>query len=219
MTATLNACDDSALIEEVLAGRTDSFDVLMERHIVALRKCIASMVRNAAEGEDILQDVLLKVWCHLAAFRGESSFRTWMSRVAVNEVLQSYRRSKCRPSCHPPLDLDSFASSDDSALASLVQSDTRVKVRRAVEKLPDIYRKVLVLRDLEELSASETAQRLESTVPAVKSRLFRARIMLSKTLRAQSANAARNKVRLRQRRQLQSSALYTSVIQGVSHVQ
>jgi RNA polymerase sigma-70 factor (ECF subfamily) len=188
MTPALNACEDSVLIEQVLAGRTECFDVLIDRHIVALRKCISSRVGNVAESEDVLQEVLLKVWRHLAGFRAESSFRTWMSSVAVNEALQSYRRSKCRPTCQPTIDLDNFVSSGDSALASLVKSDTRVRVRRAVEGLPEIYRKVLVLRDLDELSSTETARRLESTVPAVKSRLFRARFMLSKALRAQSAN-------------------------------
>ena len=185
MTPALNACDDSVLIEQVLAGRTECFDVLMDRHMTALRRCIASLVGNVAEAEDILQEVLLKAWRHLAAFRAESSFRTWMSSIAVNEALQSYRRSKCRPSCQPPIDLDSFASSGDSVLASLVKSDTHIRIRRAVESLPEIYRSVLVLRDFEELSSRETAQRLASTVPAVKSRLFRARFMLSKALKAQ----------------------------------
>jgi RNA polymerase sigma-70 factor (ECF subfamily) len=185
MAPELNACDDSVLIEQILAGRTESFNALMERHIAALRRCITSMVGNLAEAEDIVQEVLLKVWRHLAAFRAESSFRTWMNRIAVNEALQSYRRSKCRPTCQPPVDLDSFASSGDSVLASLVRSDTRIRIRRAVEELPEMYRTVLVLRELEELSLRETAQRLESTVPAVKSRLFRARFMLSKALRAQ----------------------------------
>lgn len=199
MTATLNACEDSVLIEQVLAGRTECFSFLMDRHMVALRKCIVSLVGNAAEGEDILQEVLLKVWRHLAAFRAESSFRTWMNRVAVNEVLQSYRRSKCRPTCQPPVDLDSFPCSGDSVLTSLVKSDTRIRVRRAVEDLPEMYRTVVVLRDLEQLSSRETAQRLESTVPAVKSRLFRARFMLFQALKTQSATVARNKLRLRQK--------------------
>jgi len=201
MTPALNVCDDSILIEQVLAGRTECFDALIDRHIVALKKCIASVVGNVAEGEDVLQEVLLKVWRHLAGFRAESSFRTWMNRVAVNEALQAHRRSKCRPSCQPPFDLDNFASSGDSALASLLRSDTRIRVQRAVEGLPDLYRQVLVLRDLEELSLLETARRLESTVPAVKSRLFRARFMLSKALRAQSANRVTLPVRGRSRKQ------------------
>jgi len=201
MTPALDACDDIILIEKVLAGRTEFFNVLIDRHVVALRKCIASFVRNATESEDILQEVLLKVWCHLGAFRAESSFRTWMNRVAVNEALQWYRRSKCRPSCQPPVDLDNFASSGDSVLTSLVKSDTRVRVRQAVEGLPEMYREVVVLRDFEELSSSETARRLESTVPAVKSRLFRARFMLSKALRAQSASATPKKLRISQNRE------------------
>jgi RNA polymerase sigma-70 factor (ECF subfamily) len=143
-------------------------------------KEIASMVGNPTDAEDLLQEVLLKVWRHLSTFRSESSFRTtWMTRVAINEALQFYRRERCRPTCQPIGDLDAFASQSESPHQSFARVQTTQAVRNAVVRLPDKYRQVLILRDLEQLSARETAQRLQSSIPAVKTRLFRARLMLS----------------------------------------
>ena len=191
MTPPHSAFEDSVLIEMILAGQAEYFNVLMDRHLAALGKCVASMVRNVAEREDLLQEVVIKVWRHLASFRSESSFRTWANRVAVNEVLQSYRRQRCRPLLQLPMDADAFASPGESQLTSLVRSETTKTVRRAVAQLPEKYQQVLVLRDLEQLSSLETARCLESTVPAVKSRLFRARNMLSKALRSRPMSDAR----------------------------
>ena len=101
MTRPLARFEDSTLIKLALEGQTECFAVLMDRHLIAVRKRIASMVGNATDAEDLLQEVLLKVWRHLSTFRSESSFRTWMTRVAINEALQFYRRERCRPTCQP----------------------------------------------------------------------------------------------------------------------
>jgi len=98
--------------------------------------------------------------------------------VAVNEALQSYRREQCRPLCAATWNLDVLASPNESPLQSLTRAETTHVVRKAVVELPAIYSRVLILRDLEQLSIRETAQRLQSSVPAVKTRLFRARLML-----------------------------------------
>jgi RNA polymerase sigma-70 factor (ECF subfamily) len=86
--------DDNALIKMSLAGETECFAVLMDRHLVALKRCIGGMVKNRTEADDLVQDVLLRVWRRLSTFRSEASFRTWMTRVAINEVLQSHRREQ-----------------------------------------------------------------------------------------------------------------------------
>jgi RNA polymerase sigma-70 factor, ECF subfamily len=178
MAPPLATFDDSVLIKLALAGQTECFTVLMDRHLAAIKKCIGSMVRNATDADDLLQEVLLKVWRHLSTFRSESSFRTWMTRVAVNEALQSYRRDQRRPLCAATWNLDVLASPNESPLQSLSRAETKHIVRKAVVELPAIYSRVLILRDLEQLSIRETAQRLQSSVPAVKTRLFRARLML-----------------------------------------
>jgi RNA polymerase sigma-70 factor (ECF subfamily) len=204
MASPLATFDDSALIKLALQGQTECFAVLMDRHLAAIKKCIGSMVRNATDADDLLQEVLLKVWRHLSTFRSESSFRTWMTRVAVNEALQSYRRQQRRPLCAATWNLDVLASPSESPLQSLTRAETTRVVRKAVVELPAIYSRVLILRDLEQLSIRETAQRLQSSVPAVKTRLFRARLMLLAVLRGSKIqNWPRNVTKTRRNRAVQ----------------
>jgi RNA polymerase sigma-70 factor, ECF subfamily len=179
MTPTLAAVKDSALIEMTLAGQSECFTLLMDRHLAAVRRRIRSMVGSAADLDDLLQEVLLKVWLHLSTFRSESSFRTWMTRVAINEALQAHRREQSRPPLSQELrDLDTFASPVESPYRSLARTEVIHSVRNAVMKLPEKYRQVLILRDLDQLNTLETAQSLQASIPAVKTRLLRARLML-----------------------------------------
>ncbi len=170
--------EDFSLIRLALEGAPECFSALMDRHVVAIKRHIRSMTPNEADAEDLLQDVILKVWRRLSTFRCESSFRTWMTRVAINEVMQSYRKQKRLPIYRAPGDFSSIASPADSPQRSLARIEDVQAVRHAVAELPTKYRLVLVLRDLEEFDVRETARRLRLTVPAVKARLFRARRML-----------------------------------------
>src|ERR1700726_4278319 len=101
MDTPLAKLEDSALIERAMAGEAECFAALVDRHASAVKVCIRSMARNSTDADDVLQEVLLKVWRSLSTFRREASFRTWMTRVAVNEVLQSYRQAQRRPTCQP----------------------------------------------------------------------------------------------------------------------
>jgi RNA polymerase sigma-70 factor, ECF subfamily len=190
MTPPLASFEDSVLIELALAGQSECFTVLMDRHLVAVKRCIASMVRNAADSEDLVQEVVLKVWRHLSTFRSESSFRTWLIRVAINEALQSYRRERRKPLGQALGDFDALASHAESPHQSYARIEMAQAVHGAVAELPAKYRQVLTLRDLEQLSAQETALRLQSTIPTVKTRLFRARLMLLDTLRRSTMRGA-----------------------------
>jgi RNA polymerase sigma-70 factor, ECF subfamily len=183
MTTPLAAFEDSALIKLALAGHAECFTLLVGRHLTAIKRCIGSMVRDRLEADDLLQEVLFKVWRRLSTFRSEASFRTWMTRVAINEVLQSHRRERRCPTSRPLGNLDGLASPGESPHRSLARVEARQMVRGAVARLPEIYRQVLILRDLEEFSISETAKRLQSSIPTVKSRLFRARRMLTAALK------------------------------------
>jgi RNA polymerase sigma-70 factor (ECF subfamily) len=178
MASPPTTLEDSALIELALAGQTECFTVLTNRHLPAVRRRIGSIIRNTTDVDDLLQEVLLKVWRHLSTFRAESTFRTWMMRIAINEALQSYRREQHRPICQAFGDFDTFASPNESPFQSLTRSETAKVVRRAVVELPAKYRQVMILREFEQLSPREIAQSLQSSIPAVKTRLFRARLML-----------------------------------------
>jgi RNA polymerase sigma-70 factor (ECF subfamily) len=182
MAPQLITFEDSALIKLALAGQTECFTVLTDRHLPTVRRRIAAMVPNTTDADDVLQEALLKVWRYLSTFRAQSSFCTWMTRVAINEALQSYRREQRRPVCQALGDFDTFASANESPLQSLARAEATQAVRQAIVELPAKYREVLVLRELEQLSERETAQSLQSSIPAVKTRLFRARLMLRTAL-------------------------------------
>jgi RNA polymerase sigma-70 factor (ECF subfamily) len=178
MTPPPTTLADSGLIKLALAGEPECFAALMDRHLAVIKKRIRSMVQNQADSDDLAQEVVLKVWRRLSTFRWESSFRTWMTRVAINEVLQAYRQHQRLPVYEVPGDFAAVPSTADSPHQALVRVEEIQAVRNAVVELPRKYRQVLILHEFEELSLLETAQRLQSTVPAVKTRLFRARRML-----------------------------------------
>jgi RNA polymerase sigma-70 factor, ECF subfamily len=177
----LATLEDGALIKLALDGQTDSFTVLTERYVPALKRRIRLIVPNITEVDDLLQEVLLKSWHHLSTFRSESTFRTWMTRIAVNEALNFHRRAGCRPICHTFDDFDTFASREESQLQSLTRAEAIRAVREAVVELPAKYRQILILREFEQLSVKEIAQLVHLRVPTVKTRLFRARHMLKRS--------------------------------------
>ena len=182
MNPLFSKLEDTALIKLALAGQPECFAILMDRYLVSVRGLIRSMVENAAEADDVLQQVLLKVWHHLSTFRSESSFRTWVTSVAINEVRQSYRRERSRPLSHAFGDLTALVSQSESPDEALARLEAARIVRRAVAELPSKYRLVVNLCYLQQLSLREAAQWLQLTVPAVKTRLSRARTMLSAQL-------------------------------------
>jgi RNA polymerase sigma-70 factor (ECF subfamily) len=177
-------CDDGALIQMAIDGRSDCFSVLMGRHLVAVKKRLRFMVSNEADLDDLVQEVQLKTWLHLATFRKESNLRTWMIRIGINQAWQSYRRSQCRPVCQPLDDSAGIASHEASPHQRLLQGEATNAVRAAVAKLPPKYREVLILRDLTELCGEKAAERLQIKSGTLKTRLLRARVMLSKKLRS-----------------------------------
>ena len=182
--------EDSVLIELTLAGQTACFNVLIDRHQAAVRTRIRSMTQKTGDEDDLVQQVFFKAWRHLADFRSEAQFRTWITQIATNEVRQRYRRESHSPLCAALVSLDTFASKIESPQQSLERSETVEAVRRAIAHLPAIYRQILVLRELKQLSESETARSLRASIPMVKSRLFRARQMLLAALQRQNLGAS-----------------------------
>jgi RNA polymerase sigma-70 factor (ECF subfamily) len=182
MISSLAACDDAVLIQMAIAGRNDCFSLLIDRHLTAVKRRLRFMVSNEADLDDVVQEFLLKAWRHLKTFRSECSLRTWMIRIAINEARQLYRRGKRGPLCEQPLG-EAIALPEESADQRLLRAEATAALRCAMAKLPRKYREVVMLRDLCELGGEETAKRLHTTVPAIKTRLFRARLMLSTKLR------------------------------------
>jgi RNA polymerase sigma-70 factor (ECF subfamily) len=148
---------DEVLIEMAVAGRSDCFSVLVDRHLTAVRRHLRAMVPNEPDQEDVLQEVLLKVWRHLADFRLECNLRTWMIQIATNEARQWYRRHTSRRVFQPLEDSGPIASMQDSPEKQLLRNEAARAVRRGLTALPAKYRNVLVLRYLEENTGEDTA--------------------------------------------------------------
>jgi RNA polymerase sigma-70 factor (ECF subfamily) len=210
MKSRIATLEDSVLIDLVLAGQAECFAVLKDRHEAAVRKRIRSMLWNTTDEDDLVQEVFLKAWRHLATFRAEASFRTWITRVATNEVAQLHRRNCSSPLCPAYTDLDTFASHCESPYQSLERVEATQTVRNAIAQLPARYRQILILRDLKELSARETARWLKASIPLVKSRLFRARLMLSAAIQRQGQGQGRK------RKHPMTNARMTSQIDSIS---
>ena len=183
MISPFGTLTDQVLIEMAVTGRSDCFSLLMDRHMTAVRRHVRAMVPNEPDQEDVLQDVLLKVWRHLAVFRLECSLRTWMIQIASNEARQWYRRHTSRRVFQPLEDSGPIASMQDSPEKRLLRNEAARALHGGLATLPAKYRDVLVLRYLEENTGEDTAKCLGMTVPAVKTRTFRARRLLSTKLR------------------------------------
>jgi RNA polymerase sigma-70 factor (ECF subfamily) len=139
------------------------------------------MLGSTADAEDVTQEVLLQVVRKLDTFRGESALTTWLHRVTVNAALQLRRRLARRPERHLDVSLDCIAASDapdDQAL----RGESLEHLERAIARLPPMYRDVFVLAAVEELPNAEIGQLLGLSLPAVKSRLHRARLMVRDAL-------------------------------------
>jgi RNA polymerase sigma-70 factor, ECF subfamily len=176
------APDDSVLINLVLTGNAECFGVLMDRHLAVVRGRIRGMTRCTPDADDIMQEVQLKIWRRLGSYRSEASFRTWMTRVAINEALQFYRKANRVPLVHARTELEELTSPSDSPLQACVRAELTERLKAAVELLPAKHKRVVVLHNLQELSLQETAQELQATTPAIKTRLVRAKAALSKAL-------------------------------------
>ena len=176
---------EASLIRQILGGRRDLFGDLIEPHVGALWRIVQARMRNDPDTDDIVQQAVFKAFTHLEQFRFEAGFRTWLIRIALNEVTQHWR--KTLPSRWVALDGSAIAQTQvsdpkDSPFNVCARSQTARLLRIALASLPEKYRIVVRMRDLEERSISEVAERLCLTVAAVKTRHHRGRLRMAKVL-------------------------------------
>ena len=176
---------DFEIVARVKNGDTDAFEELVRKHGRRVYRSLLGILGHADEAEDALQDAFLKAFQHLAEFENRSRFSTWLVRIAINAGLQRMRSRK---------DIDSLDEENEEFRPRNIQAWTdtpeesysREELRRLVErevmKLPVKYRVALMLRDLEELSTEETALALGLSVPGVKARVLRGRLMLRESM-------------------------------------
>ncbi len=184
---------DEEVVNRVLAGDTATFEILMRRHNQRLYRVARTILRNDGEAEDVMQDAYVRAYEHLDQFAGKAKFSTWLTRIAVHEALARSRRGNRYQALTAMTEgegdpMDRFASLTPNPEQQASSSELRSLLEAAIEKLPDSYRSVIMLRDVEEMSTTETAQVLDISEENVKIRLHRARALLRKTLYAQAAN-------------------------------
>jgi RNA polymerase sigma-70 factor (ECF subfamily) len=185
----LHGLDENELVEAAKAGQDAAFNELLRPHSKRILRVIYRITKNREDAEDALQDAFLKAFVHIKNFDNRSKFSTWLTRIAINSALMVIRKK--RPEARLFLDAGEdggrfdLAAIPDHALtpeASYAKRERRAMIRGAIRALPPTIRQAIELQRLEELSVTETAERLGLSLAAARSRLFRARDTLRKTL-------------------------------------
>ena len=183
--------DEKALIARVVAGEGEVFHELIRPYERLVYVTIFAILKNETEAEDGAQEAMISAFRNLKSFRGEAKFSTWLVTIAMNEARKRLRKAKtaAEDSLDEPRDdgegdftPEVLTDWREIPLEALERKELRETLRLAVTELPDIYRQVFTLRDVEELNIEETAQALGINTGAVKVRLHRARMMLQKRL-------------------------------------
>jgi RNA polymerase sigma-70 factor (ECF subfamily) len=182
---------DEEVVTRVLAGETGMFEIIMRRHNQLLYRVARAILRNDGEAEDVMQDAYVRAYEHLGQFAAKAKFSTWLTRIAVHEALSRQRRGNRHQELEPMSEregdpMDRFASLAPDPEQQASNSEVRRLLEEAVEKLPDAYRTIFILRDIEDMSTTEAADVLEITEDNVKVRLHRARALLRKSLYARA---------------------------------
>ena len=183
--------NEAGLIARILGGEKELFHELIRPCERMVYLTLLSILKNEADAEDGAQETVINAYHHLISFRGDAKFSTWLTTIAINEGRKRLRKAKT--AAEESIEEEAEAHEGDYTpapltdwreipLEALERKEIREALRGAVAELPDIYRQVFTLRDLEELNVEETAQALGINANVVKVRLHRARILLQKRL-------------------------------------
>ena len=182
--------DELTLVAQAREGDTRAFGELVRRYEGKIFRLAQHITQNREDAEDVLQETFMKAYEHLDQFKGDSKFYTWIVRIAVNQALMKLRRRKTDKSVSLDEQIDTGEDTVVREIAAWGEDPEEQFTREelgeildgAVQSLEPPYRSVFVLRDVEDLSTEETAEALGLSVPAVKSRLLRARLQLREKL-------------------------------------
>ena len=182
---------DEELIAKFTKGCVFSYEELVKRYETKVHNLSMRLTRNPEDAEEVLQDVFITVYRKISGFEGKSKFSSWLYRITVNAAFMKLRKKKQDQTVSfddmlPHLQnkaitqKNAFGARSDSLATN---NEIRVLLESAIGKLPDDYRAVFILRDMDGLSNKEVGKILDLSIPAVKSRLHRSRLMLRKKLR------------------------------------
>jgi RNA polymerase sigma-70 factor (ECF subfamily) len=187
------AFDETDLVERARSGDQQAFATLVTQYERKIYRLALNITRNEEDAEDVLQEAFFKAYEHLDRFEGQSKFYTWLVRIAVNEALMKLRKRKGdrTVSLDEPVETGEetvqreIAVWEDNPEQRYSREEMQGILDEAVQTLKPDFRTVFMLRDIEELSTEETAETLGISIPAVKSRLLRARLALREKLTRQ----------------------------------
>jgi len=191
--AAASVMSDEEVVRRVRAGETALFEVIMRRYNQRLFRVTRSILGNDSEAEDVTQEAYVRSYMHLDQFEGRAQFSTWLTRIAVHEALARLRARRRlvdidaqSESLEEGMNLESKAPSPEQ---EMLNHTIRIVLETAVDRLPETYRSVFMLREVEGMSTAETADCLDLSEEAVKVRLHRARSQLRKHIYAQTGAA------------------------------
>ncbi len=183
---TGDTSEELLLVQAAKRGEISAFEQLVKRYDRNVFRIAQHITQNREDAEDVVQDAFLKAYQNLGQFQGNSKFYTWLVRIAVNEALMKLRKRKSDKT----VSMDEDVETEDGSVPREVsdwspnpeqlfnQSELNEILTKTIQGLPASFRTVFVLRDVEGLSTEETAETLGLSIPAVKSRLLRARLQL-----------------------------------------
>src|SRR5262252_3102456 len=166
---SVESLSDSEIVKRVRAGDRALFEILMRRHNQQIYRAARAIVKNETEVEDVMQQAYINAYLHLDQFEERSQFSTWLTRIAVNEAIGRREKTKNAERLNERLDenrveknrgrvVDTFTSAQPSPEHQAYARELQRVVEQAVDELPDTYRAVFMLRDVEGLSTSETGE-------------------------------------------------------------
>ena len=167
---------DEEIVRRVLDGETSLFELLIRRYNQRLYRAARAILKDEQESEDAMQEAYVKAFANLDQFAGEAKISTWLTKIVVYEALGRLRRRKRMD------DMPQLVSHSQSPERAAYGRELQTAIESAIDALPPLYRSVFVLRDIEEMTGSETAQCLQITEETVKTRLHRARRLLRSRL-------------------------------------
>lgn len=188
-----NINDDAKFIERLRAGDEDAFDRLVNEHSGGIYSMLLRLTENAEDAGDLTQETFMNAFRSIGKFRGESSIRTWLYRIAINRSRNRFRWWKSRRRSKT-ISIDSVRSEEDRPLHETLAGDTpdpeteaisaerMYRLRETLLTLPDIFREAVILRDIEGLAYEEIAEVLDISIGTVKSRIARGRGELARKL-------------------------------------
>jgi RNA polymerase sigma-70 factor, ECF subfamily len=193
MATEISTRFEAGIIAAILAGDTQLYHELIRPYERSVYLMALSYMKNEADAEDIAQEAFVKAFRNLASFRAEAKFSTWLISITLNEARSRLRRHSVvrMESLDEPADENGGVSPAllrdwrEIPSEAVERAEIRHLIEQAVECLPEMYREVFLLRDVQELNVNETAEALGINIPNVKVRLHRARIMLQKQLAPQ----------------------------------